>query len=121
MSAIAVSDSKMYGGGAAEGAGGTMFGGGVGLQPGLESKLVFAVDAKTRFNLSTPSAVPPRQVKNSSQPLFLFFLGPTGLARVAVLTWTHGSPYLVLFLHDTLLCPVPAPSRVWSITSPMGR
>ena len=59
MSAIAVSDSKMSGGGVAEGAGGTMFGGGVGLQPGLESKVVFAVDAKTRFNLSTPLAPPP--------------------------------------------------------------
>ena len=48
----------MSGGGAAEGASGTMFGGGVGLQPGLESNAVFAVDAKTRFNISTPSAPP---------------------------------------------------------------
>ena len=77
MSAIAVSDSKMSGGGDEEGAVGTMFGGGVGLQPGLESKVVFAVDAKTRFNLSTPSA-PPRQVKKSSQPLFFFFQGRRG-------------------------------------------
>ena len=97
MSEISVSDSKMSGSEAAEGVGGTMFGGGVGLQPGLESKLVFAVDAKTRFNLSTPSAPPPRQVKKSSQPLFLFFPGPTGLARVAVLTWPPGSPSLVFF------------------------
>ena len=62
MSAIAVSDSKMSGGGADEGAGGTMFGGGVGLQAGLESKVVFAVDAKTIFNLFTPSAGPPLPV-----------------------------------------------------------
>ena len=114
MSVIAVSDTKMSGGGAAEGAGGTMlggtmFGGGVGLQPGLESKVVFAVDAKTIFNLFTPSAGPPRQVTKSSQPLFLFFPGPTGLERVAVLTWPPGSPSLVLFLHDMLLCPGPSP------------
>ena len=80
MSAIALSDSKMSGGGAAEGAGGTMLGGtmfgdGVGLQPGLESKVVFAVDAETIFNLFTPSAGPPHQVTKTSQPLFLFFQG----------------------------------------------
>ena len=103
MSAISVSDSKMSGGGAAAGEGGTMFGGGVGLQPGLESKVVFAVDAKTTFNLFTPSAGPLRQVTKSSQPLFFFFSGPTGLERVAVLTWPPGSPSLVLFLHDMML------------------
>ena len=79
MSAIAVSDSKMSEGGVAEGAGGNMFGGGVGLQTGLESKVVFAVDAKTIFNLFTPSAGPPRQVTKSSQPLVLCFPGLTGL------------------------------------------
>ena len=78
MSAISVLDSKMSGGGAEEGAGGTMlggtmFGGGVVVQPGLESKVVFTVDAKTIFNLFTPSAGPPRQVTKSSQPLFFFF------------------------------------------------
>ena len=62
----------MSGGGAAADAGGTMFGGGVGLQPGLESKVVFAVDAKTIFNLFTPLAGPPCQVTKSSQPLFFF-------------------------------------------------
>ena len=101
MSAVAVSDSKISGGGAASGKGGTMFGGGVGLQPGLEYKVVFAVDAKSIFNLFTPSAGPLRQVTKSSQPLFLFSPGPTGLERVAVLTWPPGSPSLVLFLHNT--------------------
>ena len=102
MSAIALSDSKISGDGAAEGPGGTMvggnmFGGGVGLQPGLESKVVFAVDAKTIFNLFKPSPGPPCQVTKPSQPLFLFFPGPTGLERVAVLTWPPGLPSLVLF------------------------
>ena len=109
MSAIAVSDSKISGGGAAEGASGTMFGGGVGLQPGLEYKVVFSVDAKTIFNIFTPSAVPLRQVTKSSQPLFLLFPGPTGLERVAVLTWPPGSPSLVLFFHDILSWPGPSP------------
>ena len=78
MSAIAVSDSKISGGGAAAGKGGTMFGGGVGIQPGLESKVVFAVDAKTIFNLFTLSAAPPRQVKKSSQTFFSFFQDQRG-------------------------------------------
>ena len=51
---------------------------------------------------------PPRQVKKSSQPLFLFSPGPTGLARVAVLTWLPGAPSLVLFLHDILLWSGPS-------------
>ena len=72
MSAITVSDSKMSGGRAAEGAGGTMFGGGVGLQPGLEYKGVFAVYAKTRFNLSTPSAPPPSGQKVIPTFVFVF-------------------------------------------------
>ena len=86
MSAIAVSDSRMSGGGAAAGGGVTRFGGGMGLQLGLESKVLFAVYAKTIFNLFTLSAGLLRQVTKLYQPLFLFFPGPTGLARVAVLT-----------------------------------
>ena len=72
MSAISVSKSKISGGGAEAGGGVTRFGGGVGLQPGLESKAVFAVYAKTIFNLFTPSAGPLCQVTKSSQPLFFF-------------------------------------------------
>ena len=109
MSAIAVSDSNMFGGGAAACGGGTRYGGGVGLQPGLESKVVKAVYARSMFNLFMPSAGPLRQVTKSSQPLFLFFPGPTGLERVAALTWTPGSPSLVLFLHDMLAWPGPSP------------
>ena len=63
----------LSGGGVAAGRGVTRFGGGVGLQPGLESKVVFAVYAKTIFNLFKPSAGPLRQVKKPFQPLFLFF------------------------------------------------
>ena len=103
MSAIAVSDSKMSGGGAAEGAGGTMFGGGVVLQTGLESKVVLAVDAKTRFNLSTPLAPPPRQVKKSSQPLFFFpradGVGAGGSLDMAA--WLS-LPSLVFALHSVV-------------------
>ena len=78
MSAVAVSYSNMFGGGA-----GTRYGGGVGIQPGLESKVVKTVYSRSIFNLFMPSAGPLRQVTKSSQPLFLFFLGPTGLDRVA--------------------------------------
>ena len=109
MSEISVSDSKMSGGGAASVGGNTRFGGGVGLQPGLESKVVKSVYAKSIFNLFMPSAGPLRQVTKSSQPLFLFFPGPTGLARVAALTWPPGSPSLVLFLHDMLSWQGPSP------------
>ena len=116
MSAITVSESKISGGGAAGGAGGTMlggtmFGGGVGLQPGLESKVVFAVDAKIIFNLFTPSAGPPHQVTKSSQPLFLFFPGPTGLERVAVFIWPPGLPSLVFFCATSWRVPAPAVCR----------
>ena len=75
MSAIAVSDSNMFGGGAAA-CGGTRYGGGVSLQPGLESKVVKSVDAISMFNLFMPSAGPLRQVTKSSQPFFLFFPSP---------------------------------------------
>ena len=43
VSAMAVSDSNMFGGGTAECVGGARDGGGVGLQPGLESKVAKAV------------------------------------------------------------------------------
>ena len=109
MSDIVVSESDMFGGGEAACRGVMRFGGGVGLQPGLDSKLVKAVYAKSIFNLFMPSAVPLCQVTKSSQPLFLFFPGPTGLARVAALTWRPGSPSLVLFFHNMLSWPGPSP------------
>ena len=108
MSAIAVSDSNIFGGGAEACGGVTRFSGGVGLQPGLESKVVKAVYAKSIFNLFMLSVGPLRQVTNSSQPLF-FFLEPTDLAWVAALTWPPGSPSLVLFLHNMLPWPGPSP------------
>ena len=89
--------------------GGARYGGGVGLQPVLEYKVVKAVYARSIFNLFMPSVGPLCQVMNSSQPLFLFFPGPTGLARVAALTWRPGLPSLVLFFHNMLLWPGPSP------------
>ena len=68
MFEIVVFDSKMSGGGAAAGGGVTRFGGGVGLQPGLESKVVKAVYAISMFNQFMPSAGPLCQVTKSSQP-----------------------------------------------------
>ena len=99
----------MFGGGAAACRGGTRYGGGVSLQPGLESQVVKAVYARSIFNLFMPSAGPVRQVTKSSQPFFLFFPGPTGLAQVAALTWPPGSPFLVLFLNDILSWRGPSP------------
>ena len=87
MSAMAVSDSKMFGGGTAVCVEGARDGGGVGLQPGLESKVAKALYAISNFNLFMPSAGPLCQVTKSSQPLFLFFPVPTGLDRVAEFTW----------------------------------
>ena len=81
----------------------------MGLQPGLEFKVVKAMYAISNFNLFMPSAGPLFQVTKSSQNLFLFFPGPTGLDRVAEFIWPPVSPSLVLFLHDMLLCPGPSP------------
>ena len=67
---IVVSDSDMFGGGAAACRGVMRFGGGVGLQPGLESKVVKAVYARSIFNIFMLSAGPLCQVTKSSQPLF---------------------------------------------------
>ena len=97
MSAIAVSDSNMFGGGEAACRGGTRYCGEVGLQPGLESKVVKEVYARSIFNLFMPTAGPLFQVTNSSQPLLLFSPGRTGLARVDALTWPPGLPSLVFF------------------------
>ena len=109
MSAMAVSNSKMFGGGKAVCVVGARDGGGVGLQPGLESKVPKALYAISKFNLFMPSAGPLFQVTKSSQPLFLFFLGPTGLDRVAELTWPPVFPSLVLFLHNILSFLGPSP------------
>ena len=109
MSAMAVSDSNMFGGGTAVCVDGARDGGGVGLQPGLDSKVAKAVYARSIFNLFMPSAGPLCQVTKSPQSLFLFFPGPTGLDRVAEFTWPPVSPSLVLFLHDMLSCPGPSP------------
>ena len=70
MSAIAVSDSNMFGGGTAACVVCTRYGGGVGLQPGVESKVDKAVYAISIFNLFIPSPGPLCQVTKSSQPLF---------------------------------------------------
>ena len=78
MSAIAVSDSNIFGGGAAVCGGGTGYGGGVGLQPQLESKVVKAVYSRSMFILFMPLAGPLRQVTKSYQPLFLFFQDQQG-------------------------------------------
>ena len=86
MSAKAVSDSKMFGCGTVVCLVGARGGGGVGLQPGLESKVVKALHAISKSNIFMPLAGPLCQVMKSSQPLFLFFPGPTGLDRVAELT-----------------------------------
>ena len=94
---MAVSDSNIFGGGTAVCVVGARDGGGVGLQPGLESKVAKALYAIYKFNLFMSSAGPLCQVTNSSQPLFLFFPGPTGLDRVAEFTWPPISPSLVLF------------------------
>ena len=109
MSSMAVSDSKMFGGGTSVCVEGARDGGGVGLQPGLESKVSKELYAISHFNIFMPSAGDLCQVTNSSQPLFLFFLGPTGLDQVAELTWTTVSPSLVLFLHNMLSCTGPSP------------
>ena len=68
MSDIVVSDSNIFGGGASACGCVTRFGVGVGLQPGLESKVVKAVYAKSIFILFMPSAGPLCQVTKSSQP-----------------------------------------------------
>ena len=109
MSAMAVSDSKMFGGGTSVCVDGARDGGGVGLQTGLEYKVAKAVYARSNFNLFMPSAGPLCQVTKSSQPLFLFFPVATGLDRVATFTWPPVSPSLVLFLHDMLSCQGPSP------------
>ena len=106
---MAVSNSNIFGGGRAVCVGGARDGGGVGLQPGLDSKSAKAVYARSIFNLFIPLTGPLCQVKKSSQPLFLFFPGPTGLDQVAAFTWPPVSPSLVLFLHDMLLCSGPSP------------
>ena len=109
MSAMAVSDSKMFGGETAVCVDGSRYGGGVGLHPGLESKVAKAVYARSNFNLFMQLVGPLCQVTKSSQPLFLFFPGPKGLDRVAEFTWSPVSPSLVLFLHNMLLCLGPSP------------
>ena len=109
MSAMDVSDSKMFGGGTTVHLVGARDDGGVGLQPGLEFKVANALYAISNFNLFMPSASPLCQVTKSSQPLFLFFLGPTGLDQVAEFIWPPVSPSLVLFLHNMLSCPGPSP------------
>ena len=73
MSAMAVSNSKMFGGGTVVCVVGARDGGGVGLHPGLESKVAKALYAISKFNLFMPSTGPLCQVAKSSQPLFLFF------------------------------------------------
>ena len=83
---MAVSDSKMFGGGTSVCVVGARDGCGLGIQPVLESKVAKALYAISKFNLFMPSAGPLCQVTKSSQPLFLFFLVPTGLDRVAELT-----------------------------------
>ena len=70
MSAMAVSDSKMFGGGTVVCVVGALDGGGLGLQPGLESKVAKALYAISNFILFMPLAGPLCQVTNSSQPLF---------------------------------------------------
>ena len=106
---MAVSEFNNFGGGTAVCVDGARYGGGVSIQPGLESKVAKAVYARSNFNLFMPSAGPLCQVTKSSQPLFLFFPGPTGLYWVAEFTWPPVSPSLVLFLHDMLSCPGPSP------------
>ena len=106
MSAIAVSDSKISGGGEAAGGGVTRFGGGVCLQPGLEAEVVFAVYAKTIFNLFTPSAGPLRQIKKSSQPFFFSRTDGVGASGcVDMATWFA----FLFFWHDMLSWPGPSP------------
>ena len=112
MSAMAVSDSKMFGGGTAVHLVGARDDGGVGLHPGLEFKVANALYAISNFNLFMPLTGPLCQATKSSQPLFLFFLGPTGLDWVAEFIWPPVSPSLVLFLHDMLLCTGPI-SHPW--------
>ena len=73
MSAMAVSNSKMFGGGTVVCVVGARDGGGVSLQPGLESKVAKALYDISKFNLFMPSTGPLCQVAKSSQPLFLFF------------------------------------------------
>ena len=109
MSAMAVSNSNMFGGGTAACVGGARDGGGVVLHLGLESKVAKAVYARSIFNLFMLLAGPLSQVTKSSQPLFLFFPGTTGLDWVAEFTWPPVSPFLVLFLHNMLSCSGPSP------------
>ena len=104
MSDMAMSDSKMFGGGTAVYLVGARDGGGVGLQPGLEYKVAKALYAISNFNIFMPSAGPLCQVTKSSQPLFLFFPVPTGLDRVDEFTWPPVYPSLVLFLHNSMSC-----------------
>ena len=60
MSAMAVSESKMFGGGTAVSLVGARDDGGVGLQPGLDFKVAKALYAISTFNLFMPSAGPHR-------------------------------------------------------------
>ena len=64
MSAMAVSKSKMFGGGTAVCMVGARDGCGVGIQTGLESKVSKALYAISNFNLFMPSAGPLCQVTN---------------------------------------------------------
>ena len=109
MSDMAVSDSKMFGGGTAVCLVRVRDGGGVGQNPGLESKVAKALYAISNFNLFMSSVGPLCHVTKSSQPLFLFFPVPTGLDWVAKFTSPPVSPSLFLFLHDMLSCPGPSP------------
>ena len=81
----------------------------MGLQPGLDLKVAKVLYAISNFNLFMLSAGLLCQVTKSSQPLFLFFSGTTGLDWVAEFIWPPVSPSLVLFLHDMLSCPGPSP------------
>ena len=71
MSAMAVSDSNMFGGGTAVCMGGARDGGGVGLQTGLEYKVAKAVYARSNFNLFMPSTA--HFVRSRSHPNLCFY------------------------------------------------